>query len=244
MATATAMPDAEALRAAARPFAAAIWRMVEAQHVASTMKLTDSAAEQDLLEILVEQGKPPRPLATLGLDYLLASPFRYPPYPAGSRFRGATDPGVFYGAQTVRTACAELGYWRWRFLMDSPALTQLGPVPHTAFRSRVDTAAAIDLRDAPFAERSGEWTAPRDYAATQALARSAREADVAVILSQSVRDPLPAWCATLLTPKAFAATRPDPVTQSWWLTVTRSEAIWRRDAQTEVFDTAPWQRLA
>ena len=53
------------------------------------------------------------------LDYLLFTPFRYAPPPGGSRFRGETDPGVLYCADEVRTACAELGYWRWRHLLDS-----------------------------------------------------------------------------------------------------------------------------
>lgn len=229
------------LRTAARPFAAPVWRMVEAQHVASTMKLTDNAAEQDLLEILIEQGKPPQPAATLGLDYLLASPFRYPPYPGGSRFRAAIDPGVFYGAECVRTACAELGYWRWRFLLDSPALQQLGPTPHTAFRCTVATELSLDLRQPPLVSDAERWCAPRDYTATQALARTARAAGITVIRSQSVRDPEAGGCATLLDPRAFASPHADPTTQSWWLTVSRDEASWRRDSARHVFATAPWQ---
>lgn len=215
--------------------------MVEAQHVASTMKLTDSAAEQDLLEILIEQGKPPQPATTLGLDYLLASPFRYPPYPAGSRFRAATDAGVFYGAECVRTACAELAYWRWRFLLDSPALQQLGPTPHTAFRCSVATPACLDLRQPPLVRDAALWRDPRDYSATQALARLARNAGVAAICSQSVRDPQAGWCATLLDPRAFASPHVDPATQSWWLTVNHEEASWRRDSASHVFATSAWQ---
>ena len=61
--------------------------------------------------------KPPVPAGARTLHYLLFTPFRYPPPPGGSRFRGPNDPGVFYGADEVRTACAELGYWRWRHLL-------------------------------------------------------------------------------------------------------------------------------
>jgi len=43
------------------------------------MKIVDSAAEQEALESLLEAGKPALPDATSGLDYLLATPFRYPP---------------------------------------------------------------------------------------------------------------------------------------------------------------------
>lgn len=57
----------------------------------------------------------------------------------GSRFRDTHDPGVFYGAESVRTACMALGCWRWRFLMDAPALQALAPLPFTAFASRRDS---------------------------------------------------------------------------------------------------------
>ncbi|GAA5166792.1 RES family NAD+ phosphorylase [Viridibacterium curvum] len=231
----------DSLRAAAVPLQANLWRLVESQHVASTMKLVDNAAEQDLLEILLEQGKPPQAVSTRDFDYLLASPFRYPPYPGGSRFRAATDPGVFYGAETVRTACAELGYWRWRFLLDSPALTQLGPVAHTAFKAKVSTALAIDLRKPPLDAYTAQWTATRDYSATQSLARQSRDAGLQAIIYRSVRDPQPAWCVALLTPLAFAARKPEGATQSWWLRTTRSEILWRRDAQSFRFDPAEWQ---
>src|SRR5690606_20209460 len=113
------------------------------------MRLVDSLEEQARLERLLEGSKPPVPQAAARLHYLLATPFRYPPrFPGGSRFRSPTDPGVFYGAAEVRTACAELGYWRWRFLMDSPALASLAPVPHTLFACRV-AGRTIDLRAPP-----------------------------------------------------------------------------------------------
>ena len=44
-----------------RPQATLAWRGVEAQHVVSTMRLVDSAAEQDLLEQLLEGSKPALP---------------------------------------------------------------------------------------------------------------------------------------------------------------------------------------
>lgn len=54
--------------------------------------------------------------------WLIFTPFRYTPPPPGSRFRAPTDPGVFYGAFERRTACAEIGFWRWRFVRDSEAI--------------------------------------------------------------------------------------------------------------------------
>ena len=69
--------------------------------------------------------------------------------PFGSRFRAPTEPGVWYGAEALRTACAELGYWRWRFLTDALALESLGPSPQTVFQASIDTRA-VDLTRAPF----------------------------------------------------------------------------------------------
>lgn len=229
-----------AVSSEARRRAETIWRIVEAQHTASTMKLVDTLTEQDLLEDIIEENKPPLPSDTGGLDYLLASPFRYTPFPPGSRFRAVSDPGVFYGAASVRTAAAEVGYWRWRFLQETSGLERLGPAPHTAFSVPID-ARTVDLRVPPFDRDSAVWTDKKDYSGTQAFAQVARRADVGVIVYRSVRDPDPSWCAAVLTPRAFASGRPDGATQTWHLVVTREEAIWRRAFEgTFSFSTCPW----
>lgn len=90
-----------------------VWRMVEAQHLVSTSKIVDTRAEQELLEDILEERKPPVPQEAANLHYLLFSPFRYETrHPSGSRFRAVNDPGVFYAAETVHTAAAEVSYWR------------------------------------------------------------------------------------------------------------------------------------
>lgn len=226
------------------PFESAIWagkgwRIVEAQHVASTMKLVDGRLEQDILEALLEEGKPALPDGTEGLDYLLSTPFRYPTKFQGSRFRSPTDPGVFYAAGSERTAGAELGYWRWKFLMDAPALNALEPNAHTAFEVTIK-ALSIDLQKAPYSANAGMWTHPVNYTATQALAVDARRGGIEAILYQSVRDPEPGWCIALLTPKAFAEPKHNPATHTWFLSVTRHEANWRRDAESMTFSTEIW----
>ena len=223
-----------AVSSEARERRALIWRVVEAQQVASTMKIVDQAAEHDVLETLLEASKPALPAAAEGLDYLLATPFRYPPTDHGSRFRAVSDPGVFYGAATIRTACAELGYWRWRFLQDAAELDRIGPVAHTAFRSEVRTLT-VDLRLAPFGTPDASWTHPTDYRATQAFARVAREAGVGAICYRSVRDPQPSWCLAVLTASAFPARRPLPIRQCWWLGVHPEGIIWRRDHEVIAF---------
>lgn len=224
-----------ALASEARPWRGRAWRVVEAQHEASTLKLVDDVAEQRLLEQLLDAAKPPLPAAAQGLHYLLATPFRYPPLPHGSRFRAGGEPGVFYGADRLRTACAEIGYWRTRFLADAAGLARLEPVAQTAFQAQLQ-AAALDLRRPPFSADAAHWSSPDDYRHTQALARMAREAGVGAIRYRSVRDPAGGACTALLTPAGFASPRPVGAPQTWWLAVQPGRALWRRGDEQLAFD--------
>lgn len=212
-------------------FAANVWRVVEAQHVAATMALLDDPAEQAILEQLLDDAKPSRRADTERLHYLLATPFRYPTTRGGSRFRATTDPGVFYAALEVKTACFEIAYWRWRFLADAVELDGLPAVAHTAFRTSIETAA-VDLRGKPFTRDAQRWSAPDDYSATQAFARVARQAAVGAVLYASVRDPQHRACVALLDPAAFARRAPASAMHTWWLRVTRNSAVFRRDSTT------------
>ena len=234
MSSTTWTPRAVASEAA--PCAIEPWRAVEAQHVASTRRLVDSNDEQAVLEDILERSKPSVPRSTAGLDYLLSTPFRYPAPLRGSRFRSPADPGVFYASDERRTACAELGYWRWRFVTDSAGLAGvgLGPVAHTLFQVKV-AAPAIDLRQKPFSRDATKWTHSSNYGPTQALAAVVRQTPATVIRYQSVRDPLKGGCAAMLEPSAFA--QPKPLTsQTWFLTVTPAASAWQRNG--EKFDFA------
>ncbi|MGH8288331.1 MAG: RES family NAD+ phosphorylase [Steroidobacteraceae bacterium] len=204
-----------------------LWRAVEAQHVVATRALVDSLAEQEILESLLEASKPPVPPRCVGLDYLLYTPFRYPPTSRDSRFRGYGDPGVWYGADVVRTSCAELGYWRWRFVSDSHGLERLDAVPHTVFQA-VARGKSVDLRHEPFARDRRLWANPDDYGASHALARAARTADTPIIRYASVRDPEHGGCGVVLDCTAFSGTGGVRRRQSWFLTVDRQRASWVR----------------
>lgn len=204
-----------------------LWRAVEAQHVVATRALVDSLAEQEVLESVLEASKPPVPTPCLGLDYLLYTPFRYPPPARGSRFRSNDDRGVWYGAEAVRTSCAEIGYWRWRFAIDSHGLSRLDGVPHTIFQA-VARGKALDLRQKPFARDEKVWGNTEDYAGCQALARVARTAETQIIRYASVRDPEHAGCGAVLDCRAFSGTGGVRQRQSWFLTVDRQRASWLR----------------
>jgi hypothetical protein len=229
---------AQTIEAAARNLSAKPWRIVEAQHRVPTMRLVDTLDEQRVLEDMLEASKPPLPDAAAKLHYLLATPFRYPaPPPVGSRFRGIGDPGVWYGADVVETALAEVAYWRLRFLSDSPATPDLLPVPHTAFRASV-AGSAIVLSQAPFDRQRKQWEDPANYEATQALARAAREASIALIRYRSVRDPEHRAALAVLTPKAFR--KPAPLEQHTWLIkVGRAQVLAEADLGRERVSFSP-----
>ena len=203
------------------------------------MRLVDSLDEQGALEAILEASKPALPAAASALHYLLGTPFRYRPH-AGSRFRGAFEAGVWYGAEQLRTALAEKSYWRQRFLEDSPGTPQLKPVPHTAFRAQVRTRAALDLTRAPFVTEQVAWTSPVSYARTQQLATAARAAGVELIRYESVRDPAHAACAAVLNPGVFGRGRPRSQ-QTWFIAAGRDRvrcALDERNGATFEFTRA------
>ena len=226
--------DSEAGRATRR-----LWRAVEAQHVASTLRLVANVEEQLLLERILDKSKPALPQDAADLHYLLATPFRYVS-PIGSRFRAPADAGVWYGAEKERTACAELGFWRWRFLMDSAGLECLGPSPQTVFRAGID-GRLVDLTSAPFKRARSDWTDPNDYTASQRFARVARQAEVDAIRYESVRDPEHAGAVAVLSPACFKPRQ--PLEQHiWLLTVRPDAAIWQRDGHSHEFQAKDWRR--
>ena len=193
------------------------WRIVEAQHVVSTAKLTDSAAEQRLLEELIEETKPNIPLECRHLNFLLATPFRYgAPYPVGSRFRKAgMTPGVFYGAENPDTAIAELCFNRLLFFADSPGTKWPSDAGEfTAFAFEYATANAIDLTRAPFDDLANLWMHLTRYDECQALAELAREGAIDLIRYASVRDPRHKLNLALLDCRVFA--RAEPVDRQTW----------------------------
>lgn len=209
------------------PLRLRVWRAVEAQHHVSTLRLVDhDPADQELLEQLLEESKPAVPPPAQRLAYLLATPFRYPS-PHGSRFRAPQDPGVFYGAMERRTACAELGYWRWRFAQASAGLSALAATPQTLFQAGID-ARGVDLRKPPHSRERDMWTHPADYAPTQEFGRAARAAGAAVVLYESVRDPAQGGCAAVLEPTALRPGRP-LAQETWFLTITPRGALWSRE---------------
>jgi hypothetical protein len=206
----------DALSSEAIPLDGKFWRMVEAQHRVSTLKVVDTLDEQALLEELIEETKPRIPLECRSLHYLLATPFRYGSiYPHGSRFRRAgRTKGVYYAAETMMTAVSEMAFYRLLFFAESPGTPwPRDAAEYTAFAAAIRCAKAIDLTRPPLARDETAWTHPTDYARCQEIADMAREVGLEAIRYRSARNPKGANIA-LLTCRGFA--KPKPMERQTW----------------------------
>ncbi|MCK1304698.1 MULTISPECIES: RES family NAD+ phosphorylase [unclassified Bradyrhizobium] len=192
------------------------WRLVEAQHQASTMKVTDTLEEQEILENLIEETKPPVPSGCEALHFLLMTPFRYSATnPNGSRFRRPNAAnGVFYTAEHPGTAIAEMSFYRVLFFAESPGTSwPQNPGEYTAFAVGVAAERTLDLTASPYIDNPSLYHLV-DYTAGQAIADGARQAGIDVIKYSSVRDPEKRPNLAILTPKTFA--KPEPVDRQSW----------------------------
>lgn len=220
--------------------AASLWRGVEAQHVIATMRLVDTPSEQAVLESLLEQSKPPLPAGAASPHYLLSTPYRYRP-PAGTRFTRPAHPGIWYGAEQLETACAEVAYWRWRFLTDNTALAdQSLHTEHTFFQAQV-AGRCVDLTVAPWNAAATLWTDPRDYRHCRSLAEAAAERQVDWIRYRSVRRP-EGRCGAVLRLAALSL-ESDFAQQTWACKTTRDDVFLQHASSRarHAFATGDWQ---
>jgi len=209
------------------------WRGVEAQHVVSTMRLVDSREEQDELELLLEQSKPFKPAMKVPKHYLIYTPFRYrPPHP--SRFRRGGELGIWYGAEELYAACAEVAYWRNRFILDSAALVKAELLTeHTFFQAEV-SGAAVDLMGQPWVESRNVWTHGSDYTGTQTLADSARDRGVQWVCYESVRAP-GKRCAAVLSVDALEMVDGGRTMQTWHCKASKDAVMMVRGSETHAW---------
>jgi hypothetical protein len=220
------------------------WRVVEAQHVVSTMALVDTLEEQALLEQVLDDSKPAIPPECRHLHYLLFTPFRYGAiYPTGSRFRrpGLTA-GVFYASQQQATAVAELAFRRLLFFSESPGTPwPANAAEYTSFAVPYSTRKGIDLTRPPFDRDAEKWLDPVDYSHCHDLADAARTAGVQVLRYRSAR--AEGLNIALLACAAFAAAAPAE-RQVWRIHVgsVGVRAIGDADGQRLAFDRGAFAR--
>jgi len=165
-------------------------RIVENQEQKVTLSLTDSLAEHDVLEAILEDSKPSvidrRGVARL--DYLLRTPWRYPPLPWGSRFGQRFERSLFYGALSHEALFAEAAYYRFVFLegMQKPFKERV-IIQFTAFEAMFQTSAGLDLSKPPFTKHAEVLRHKSDYRPCQNLGRVLRDRDIEAIIYLSAR---------------------------------------------------------
>ncbi len=185
-------------------------RLVESQEHIATLGYVDTLEEQALLEAMLEDSKPPYRAGGGRDHYLLRTPFRYPPLPWGSRFGRRHEPGILYGGLDVAATLAESAYYRFVFRYSMGGSPPEGSIhsQHTLFSVGYKTDQGVRLHQPPFDQYQARLTHPLDYADTQALGASMREAGVQAFEYPSARDPARGLCAGLFVPQALAQRRP------------------------------------
>ena len=130
-----------------------LYRLVESQEQIATMGYVDTLEEQAILENLLEEAKPSYPDGIdTQYDYLLTTPFRYPPLQYGSRFGRVYEPSLFYAGCQVETTLAESAFYRFVFISSITGVEEGNKMrtEHTLFCVDYQTQRGIQLQSAPF----------------------------------------------------------------------------------------------
>lgn len=169
-----------------------VFRIVETQEDAATMALMHNIEKQSALESILDEYKPPYADRLLRhRHYLIASPFRYPPLPWGSRFGRRFENSFFYASESSSTCIAESVYYRFVFFagkatdFSTAVLTE-----HCLFSLQVASDACADFTHLADAALLAAVAAPDDYSHTHQIGRECRDNNIHIIRYFSARDPL------------------------------------------------------
>ena len=163
-----------------KPFAAGVFRVAESQQKVATNTLVDTLDEQKLLEEMLDRVKPRIPDDCTRHDYLIYTPFRYPPLKHGSRFGKKVHPSLFYGSINLEAAFAELAYYRFVYydaMMVSPKKKQK-VTQHTSFRVGISTKKGLVLTEPPYEKHKNSISDPLRYTVSQQIGEEMRELGV------------------------------------------------------------------
>ncbi len=205
-----------------------VYRLVESQEQIATLHYVDSLEEQALLEEMLETVKPAYPDDYQQYDYLLKTPFRYPPLDWGSRFGRVHEPSIFYGATNTNTTLAESAYYRFIFWysMDTDPIKNKMRTEHTLFSVRYHSNNGVRLHQPPFNQHHDQLTHPKHYQHCQQLGSTMRDNNVDVFEYSSARDPEEGHCVGLFNPYAFVQKQPKE-TQQWLCELSATEVAFK-----------------
>ena len=191
------------------------WRFVEPFHQIATNKIVNPEFQPELEE-MIDDYKPQLPIECEGLNFQLYTPFRYLPFPRGSRFRSPKQvEGVWYGAEHESTALSEVVYHRLVTLKQSTNISiPKGPIYFTSYTANISTNRMIDLTSGKLSKYSEKWMNSNNYDFCQEFANEVRKIQVELIRYSSVRDLEHRANLAVLSCKAFAT--PHPIDQHTW----------------------------
>jgi len=171
------------------PLAEEVFRVAESQQKVATNMLVDTIAEQELLEAMLEGAKPNIPKGCEKFDYLIYTPFRYPPLKHGSRFGKQTHPSIFYGSNKINTAFAELAYYRFVYYdgMATRPEKNLKVTQHASFSVELKTERGLLLDQAPYKSSANKISDPVSYVVSQGMGEVMREMGVEAFSYYSAR---------------------------------------------------------
>lgn len=204
--------------------AGTVLRLVESQEQVATCHLVSSLEGQSALEEMLDETKPPLRRYSENLDYLLFTPFRYPPLKYGSRFGARNEPSLFYGSMDIQTVLAESAYYRFVFWygMRIPPQGKLD-TQHTLFEAEYRTERGYKLQAPPFDAYRTELTHPSDYSSSQNLGSIMRGREIEAFEFYSARDLKNGVNVALFESAAFARNR--PTFQEPWLCELTAEKV-------------------
>ena len=174
-----------------QPLSGRGYRLVENQEEIASTEIVTTLEEQAILEEMLETlSKPKLRSGTESLNYLLSTPFRYPPLQNGSRFGTKQEPSLFYGGTTVDVTLCEGAYYRFFFYhdMEDPPIDGALKSQHTLFDFSYQTGAGIKLQGSPFDSHRIILRDPANYTETQALGSGMRETEIKAFEYISARD--------------------------------------------------------
>ena len=184
-------------------------RLTRRQNAITTRKLVDNIREHEVLAQIL--AKPHAAFVRANsrgvLHPLLSNPFRSPPLAYGGRFHTRFEQSLFYGANDIKTAMAEVAYHR--FLDQKLSAAQLEPmqVPYISFTVKLVSQKALELVESPFDRWQARISHPSTYTHSQSFGAKMRQCGVEVFSFASARQKK-GVCVGVLSAEAFAQNTP------------------------------------
>jgi len=172
-----------------KPIKNETYRVAESQQKIATNTLVDTLEEQRMLEEMLDRVKPRIPQGCEKFDYLIYTPFRYPPLKHGSRFGLKTRPSIFYGSCNIEAAFAELAYYRFVYYdgMATAPKKKQKVTQHASFMVELETQKGVAFNDIPFKKYKKEISDPLSYQVSQSIGEDMRDKGVEAFSYYSAR---------------------------------------------------------